>query len=109
MVQQLQHLVKNFKEQVSTIVSDDSVTINIESNKAILSMDDSQLQVHIPLQSSSPNLFEGHNVLQHQRGQNRRKKRPKMIIVDKSQRRPQSRLVGVEHALFMKALKGTII
>ena len=37
-------------------------------------MDDSQLQVHIPLQSSSPNLFEGNNVLQHQRGQNRRKK-----------------------------------
>jgi hypothetical protein len=29
-------------------------------------MDDSQLQVHIPLQSSSPNLFDGHNVLQHQ-------------------------------------------
>jgi hypothetical protein len=43
------------------------VAINIESDKAILSMDDSQLQVHIPLQSSSPNLFEGHNALQHQR------------------------------------------
>ena len=78
----------NQKDQVSTIVSDDSVAINIGSDKAKLSMDDSKLQVHIPLQSSltcSPNLIEGHNVLQHQRGQNRRKKRPKMIIVDKSQ------------------------
>ena len=38
----LQHLVKNFKDQVSTIVSDDSVAINIASDKVILSLDDSQ-------------------------------------------------------------------
>jgi len=40
----LQNLEKEFKNQISTIISaDDDIAINIESDKAIVSMDDSQL------------------------------------------------------------------
>ena len=102
----LQRLVKDFKEQVSTIVSaDDSIAINIESNNATVSMDDSRLQLHIPLESSSlASNIDEHNVipLQQQLPLNnhrrKKKKRPKMIIVDKTQRRPPSRLIGEEYA-----------
>jgi hypothetical protein len=94
----LQHLVKEFKDQVSTIVSaDDNMAINIDSDKATVSLDDSRLQLHIPLESPiNPN---NEMVIQPQVLHNgRRRKRPKMIIVDKTQRRPPSRLVNEEHA-----------
>ena len=103
----LQKLVHDFKDQVSTLVSaDDSVAITIDSNQATVSMDESRLHLHIPLQLSSSSLHptpvdESNTIhLQQQPTINnrRRKKRPKMIIVDKTQRRPPSRLVGEEHA-----------
>jgi len=107
----LQNLVTEFKNQVSNIISaDDNIAINIESDKTTVSMDDSQLQLHIPLQPNSsllPTIQEEHSDQMNQplhpsisidktRTQ-RRKKRPKMIIVDKSHRRPPSRLVGQEY------------
>ena len=50
----LQKLVHDFKDQVSTLVSaDDSVAITIDSNQATVSMDESRLQLHIPLQLSN--------------------------------------------------------
>ena len=50
----LQRIKNNFKDQVSTIVSaDDSIAINIESDKATVSLDDSRLYLHIPLSSST--------------------------------------------------------
>ena len=50
----LQRIMNNFKDQVSTIVSaDDSIAINIESDKATVSLDDSRLHFHIPLSSST--------------------------------------------------------
>ena len=109
----LQRIINNFKDQVSTIVSaDDSIAINIESDKATVSLDDSRLNLHIPLSSSSiiePTTINKHydNInsnplsLSHQQlvpHVPRRRKRPKMIIVDKSQRRPPSRLVNNEYA-----------
>jgi hypothetical protein len=94
----LQRIVTDFKDQISTIVSaDDSIAINIESDKATVSLDDSRLQLHIPLESSINSNNE--MVIQPQVLHNgRRQKRPKMIIVDKTQRRPPSRLVNEEHA-----------
>jgi hypothetical protein len=91
----LQHLVKDFKDQVSTMVSaDDNIVINIDST---VSLDDSRLQLHIPLESS----IHTNNEIALQPQvllTGRRRKRPKMIIVDKTQRRPPSRLVDEEHA-----------
>ena len=50
----LQRIMNNFKDQVSTIVSaDDSIAINIDADKATVSLDDSRLHLHIPLSSSS--------------------------------------------------------
>ena len=50
----LQRIKNNFKDQVSTIVSaDDSIAINIESDKATVSLDDSRLYLYIPLSSST--------------------------------------------------------
>jgi len=50
----LQRIINNFEDQVSTIVSaDDSIAINIESDKATVSLDDSRLYLHIPLSSST--------------------------------------------------------
>ena len=96
----LQHLVKDFKDQVSTMVSaDDNIAINIDSDKAMVSMDDSRLKLHIPLDSSISPPSTSHMYLQPQVFRaSRRRKRPKMIIVDKTQRRPPSRLVHDEHA-----------
>ena len=96
----LQHLVKDFKDQVSTMVSaDDNIAINIDSDKAMVSMDDSRLQLHIPLDSSISPPSTSHMYLQPQVfPSSRRRKRPKMIIVDKTQRRPPSRLVHDEYA-----------
>jgi len=113
----LQRIINNFKDQVSTIVSADaSIAINIDSGKATVSLDDSRLNLHIPLSSLSavePTTINGHhdninsNPLSpsHQQPDqqltphaSRRRKRPKMIIVDKSQRRPPSRLVNNEYA-----------
>ncbi len=112
----LQRIINNFKNQVSTIVSaDDSIAINIESDKATVSLDDSRLNLHIPLSSSS--IVESTTINEHYDNTNsnplslshqqpaqqlvshvpRRRKRPKMIIVDKSQRRPPSRLVNNEY------------
>jgi len=122
----LQRIVTDFKDQISTIVSaDDSIAINIESDKATVSLDDSQLHLHIPLPSSTtiePTTINAHYnnntnpllPLQQQLapGTRRRRKRPKMIIVDKSQRRPPSRLVNDEyvrnrdHELIHETLEG---
>ena len=42
--------MNNFKYQVSTIASvDDSIAINIETDKATVSLDYSRLHLHIPL------------------------------------------------------------
>ncbi len=50
----LQRIMDNFKDQVSSIVSaDDSIAINIESRKATVSLDDSRLHLHIQLSSST--------------------------------------------------------
>jgi len=109
----LQNLVTEFKNQVSNIISvDDNIAINIESDKATVSMDDSQLQLHIPLQPTSsllPTIQEEEHSDQLNQPLHsstsidktrtpRRKKRPKMIIVDKTHRRPPSRLVGQEYS-----------
>ena len=105
----LQRIMNNFKDQVSTIVSaDDSIAINIDTDKATVSLDDSRLHLHIPLSSSST--VEPITINEHHDYANnnplspslaprtcRRKKRPKMIIVDKFQRRPPSRLVNDEY------------
>ena len=107
----LQRIMNNFKDQVSTIVSaDDSIAINIETDKSTVSLDDSRVHLHIPL-SSSP-IIEPITINAHHDYANinplsplqqlaprtcRRRKRPKMIIVDKSQRRPPSRLVNDEY------------
>ena len=46
----LQRIMNNFKYQVSTIASvDDSIAINIETDKATVSLDYSRLHLHIPL------------------------------------------------------------
>ena len=97
----LQKLVTEFKDQVSTIVSaDDSIAISIEPNKATVSLDEDRLQLHIPLQPNNTTTEYNNHPLPTQPITNRRKKkkRPKMIIVDKTQRRPPSRLIGEEHS-----------
>ena len=111
----LQKLVTEFKDQVSTIVSaDDSIAISIEPNKATVSLDEDRLQLHIPLQPNNTTTEYNNHPFPTQPISNRRKKkkRPKMIIVDKTQRRPPSRLIGEEynrnrdHELIHESLEG---
>jgi hypothetical protein len=82
--QNLQHLVTDFKVQASTMVSaDDSIAINIDSDKAMVSMDDSRLQLHVPLESSmSPSSTPQMHLQPQVFPAGRHRKRPKMIIVD---------------------------
>ena len=45
----LQRIMNNFKDQVSTIVSaDDSIAINIDTDKATVSLDESRLHLRYP-------------------------------------------------------------